>query len=146
MRIAKSAGSPAFMAPELCRVKHGEVSGKPADIWSMGVTLYCLRFGRVPFRKDAMLDLYSAITNDDVSLPADCSPELADLVSRILEKNPEKRIPMEELRVSSSKATKHTPWLILIRSILGSQATARILCCLLQRTAPKSLVLQQTRK
>ena len=99
MRVAKSAGSPAFMAPELCVVKHGEVAGKPADIWSMGVTLYCLRFGRVPFRTDAMLDLYSSILNDDVPVPDDCNPELADLIKRILEKDPEKRITMEELRV-----------------------------------------------
>ncbi|KAL8952461.1 MAG: hypothetical protein Q9222_001652 [Ikaeria aurantiellina] len=51
MLTAKSAGSPAFMPPELCVAKHGDISGKAADIWSMGVTLYCLRFGRIPFEK-----------------------------------------------------------------------------------------------
>ena len=68
MKIAKSAGSPAFMAPELCTVKHGNVYGKPCDIWSMGVTLYCLRFGRVPFKQTAVLSLYQAISNDDFNV------------------------------------------------------------------------------
>lgn len=49
MRTAKSAGSPAFLPPELCVARHGDVSGKAADIWSMGVSLYCLRYGRIPF-------------------------------------------------------------------------------------------------
>lgn len=102
MRIAKSAGSPAFMAPELCVVKHGNVSGRPADIWSMGVTLYCLRFGRVPFRRNAVLDLYNSILSDQVPLEAGCAPDFADLIRRILEKDPEKRITMEQLRVSGT--------------------------------------------
>lgn len=61
MHTAKSAGSPAFMPPELCVVRHGAVSGKAADIWSMGVTLYCLRYGKIPFEKSGMLELYESI-------------------------------------------------------------------------------------
>ena len=99
MKIAKSAGSPAFMAPELCIVQPGYVSGRPADIWSMGVTLYCLRFGRVPFQKTSVLELYSSIINDDFQMGEDCGPAFRDLMTRILEKHPNKRIKMEELRV-----------------------------------------------
>lgn len=98
MRIARSAGSPAFQAPELCVLKHGDVYGKPADIWSMGITLYCLRFGRVPFRHTSVLDMYDSIVNDPVDLPDDIEPGFADLMHRLLEKDPEKRITMEELR------------------------------------------------
>ena len=99
MKLAKSAGSPAFMAPELCIINKEGVSGKPADIWSMGVTLYCLRFGHVPFQKSNLLDLYDAIASEKVDLSKDCSPELTDLLGRLLEKDPEKRIKMAELRV-----------------------------------------------
>jgi len=100
MKTVKSAGSPAFLPPELCVAKHGGISGKAADIWSMGVTLYCLRFGRIPFEKPGVLDLYESIKSDNVDLDSDttCDNNLKDLLLRILEKDPTTRIKMEELR------------------------------------------------
>jgi len=100
MKTAKSAGSPAFLPPELCVAKHGDISGKAADIWSMGVTLYCLRFGCIPFEKPGVLDLYESIKSDTVDLTTDttCDDQFKDLMSKLLEKNPSKRIRMEELR------------------------------------------------
>lgn len=99
MSTAKSAGSPAFMPPELCVARHGQVSGRAADIWSMGVTLYCLRYGRIPFEKHGMLELYEAIRKDEVQLHGESERNFADLMHRILEKNPDRRITMEDLRV-----------------------------------------------
>lgn len=98
MQTAKSAGSPAFMPPELCVAKHGQVSGRAADIWSMGVTLYCLRFGRIPFEKKGVLELYGSIRNDGVEIGGDCDGDLKDLLTKLLEKDPQKRIKMEEIR------------------------------------------------
>ena len=100
MFTAKSAGSPAFLPPELCVVKHGGISGKAADIWSMGVTLYCLRFGRIPFERSNILDLYEAIKNEELHVPVESGDAFEDLIRRVLEKNPETRIKMSELRVS----------------------------------------------
>ena len=100
MRTAKSAGSPAFLPPELCVAKHGDVSGKAADIWSMGVSLYCLRYGRIPFEREGVLEMYEAIKTETPKLPEDENPEFVDLMGRLLEKEPEKRIIMEDLRVS----------------------------------------------
>jgi len=100
MHTAKSAGSPAFMPPELCVSRHGPVSGKAADIWSMGVTLYCLRFGRIPFERSNPIDLYNSIRNDPLDLGPGCNEDFEDLMHRILEKDPSKRITMQELRVS----------------------------------------------
>ena len=67
--LTSTAGTPAFTAPECLSQKPGEApySGKvriylvlcmmqyvtqAADIWSLGVTLYCLVFGLVPFQDD----------------------------------------------------------------------------------------------
>jgi calcium/calmodulin-dependent protein kinase kinase 2 len=99
MMTAKSAGSPAFLAPELCVARHGDVSGKAADIWSMGVTLFCLRYGRIPFECPNVLDMYEAIKTEQPVLPEGENPEFVDLMNRILEKDPKKRIKMAELRV-----------------------------------------------
>ena len=104
MVTAKSAGSPAFLPPELCVVRHGDVSGKATDIWSMGVTLYCLRYGRLPFEKESIFELYEAIKNDDVICEGETDEKFKDLMLRILEKDPAKRIEMPELRVSGTNA------------------------------------------
>ncbi|KAI5293389.1 hypothetical protein KEM52_005589, partial [Ascosphaera acerosa] len=98
MYTAKFAGSPAFLPPELCVAGHGDVSGKAADIWSMGVTLYCLKFGRLPFEKPNVLDLYESIRHDDLRLPPGTDPDLADLMQKILAKDPDQRINMPTLR------------------------------------------------
>lgn len=99
MLTAKSAGSPAFMPPELCVVKHGDVSGRAADIWSMGVTLYCLKYGQIPFQRDKIFDMYDSIKNDPADLSQEADADFRDLMDRILEKDPAKRIKMPELRV-----------------------------------------------
>ncbi|EAA60115.1 hypothetical protein AN8827.2 [Aspergillus nidulans FGSC A4] len=98
MFTAKSAGSPSFLPPELCVVKHGDVSGKAADIWSMGVTLYCLRYGKLPFEEHSIIELYDAIKNRPIVCDGETDEVFKDLMLRILEKDPAKRIQMDELR------------------------------------------------
>src|ERR1700712_3293745 len=66
MMTAKSAGSPAFLPPELCVAKHGDISGKAADLWSMGVSLYCLKYGKLPFKKDNVLEMCEAIRTQEL--------------------------------------------------------------------------------
>lgn len=111
--ITKNAGSPAYMAPELAALSSSttlkehaaskgidvsSLSGKSTDIWSMGVTLYLLVFGVLPFRSHTMVDLFDKIVNEDVHIPESTDPNLADLFSKILAKAPRNRITMDELR------------------------------------------------
>lgn len=135
MKIAKSAGSPAFMPPELCVAKHGHVSGRAADIWSMGCTLYCLRFGRIPFEKHGMIELYQAIRMDKVDFDSDCNEDLQNLLRRLLEKDPKKRINIEELRVGLRRQISSllSDW---SRNTLGSHETAPILSSLSPKMSP----------
>lgn len=135
MHTTKSAGSPAFMPPELCVAKHGPISGRAADIWSMGVTLYCLRYGRIPFEQTNMLELYDSIKGDSLTLEDEQDESFADLMHKLLEKDPEKRITMEELRVRRMLGF----WYILLtdcsRYILGSRKMVLTRCFLPKRTA-----------
>lgn len=119
MRTAKSAGSPAFLPPELCG-KHGDVSGQAADIWSMGVSLYCLKYGRIPFNRESMMQMYDAIKNDEPTLPENENLMLSDLFCKIFEKDPEKRIQMHDLRVGDSSEDLGN-MLTLAESPLGDQ-------------------------
>lgn len=96
--VFKSAGSPAFMAPELCAVEQKQLHGFACDIWSMGVTLYALVCGRLPFaHSDNLLDLFASIINDPVDLPPTLSLPLQHLLSRLLDKNANTRITMLEI-------------------------------------------------
>ena len=99
MMTSKSTGSPAFTPPELCVPKHGKVSGKAVDIWSMGISLYCLRFGRLPFEHAGIFDLFEAIRNDEPQLSSDPEEsQFNDLMRKILNKSPQSRINMREIR------------------------------------------------
>ena len=53
----------AFYSPESCQANHGDLSGKAADLWALGVTLYCLVFGKLPFTGSNVLELYETIKN-----------------------------------------------------------------------------------
>lgn len=120
MVTAKSAGSPAFLPPELCVVKHGDVSGKASDIWSMGVTLYCLKYGRIPFEKAGIFELYESIKEDKVDLDGETDLDFEDLITQILDKDPKTRITMAELRVSW--LTNYAVRANLLATPLGYQA------------------------
>jgi [calcium/calmodulin-dependent protein kinase] kinase len=78
------------------------VSGRAADIWSMGCTLYCLLFGRIPFEKHGMIELYQAIRLDEIEVDDSINDELKELLLRLLEKDPKKRITLDEIRVGHS--------------------------------------------
>jgi serine/threonine protein kinase len=70
--LAKTAGTPAFYAPELCVSTTNEERppiDHKIDIWAFGVTLYCMLFGRVPFIADTELHLLEAIVNEPLTFP-----------------------------------------------------------------------------
>ena len=111
-RLKSSSGSPAFSSPELSQGGISNVSGKAADIWAMGVTLYALIYGALPFNDHNVLELYENIRhkeyrpfysqpNESVYIPEDEDPNLVDLFRKILDKDPTTRIKMPQLRVST---------------------------------------------
>ena len=63
-RMYDSQGTYHFMAPESCSSSNVKgYSGKIADIWALGVTLYSFIYFKVPFYDDNLLDLFNAIEN-----------------------------------------------------------------------------------
>jgi len=100
--LTSTAGTPAFTAPECLQQQLGEApySGKAADIWSLGVTLYCLVFGQVPFHDENILSVYNKIRTQELKLPdtVNISTELAQLIQRMLEKRPEERITLQQIK------------------------------------------------
>jgi len=67
-RLKSSNGSPAFASPELSQAGISNVSGKAADIWAMGVTLYALVYGVLPFNNHNVLELYENIREHEYEM------------------------------------------------------------------------------
>ncbi|XP_022095201.1 maternal embryonic leucine zipper kinase-like isoform X2 [Acanthaster planci] len=88
-------GSPAYAAPELVSGK--QYRGAEADIWSMGVLLYALLCGFLPFDDDHVATLYKKILKGEYEEPRWLSDSSCDLLKQMLQINPKKRITMEEL-------------------------------------------------
>ena len=127
LELAKTAGTPAFFAPEIClgheaserfapdrpSSDHGSIISYNIDIWAIGVTLHCLLFGMLPFFSEFELELFDKIINQELVLKT--YEEMAsngiskisnqeeyeaakDLLGRLLTKNPFKRIKIAEIK------------------------------------------------
>lgn len=96
--MQKSAGSPAFMSPELCKAGHGDFHGKDSDLWSLGVTFYCMVVGHLPFDKSQFLELYESIQTDAPRYPSHLSSNCKDLLEKMLNKDPSKRMTIQQMR------------------------------------------------
>ena len=139
IELAKTVGTPAFYAPELCdpelftderKATRPPITGQ-IDVWALGVTLYCMIFGRVPFHHENMFVLYEKIAREEVFIPRfrlkgvedtpktpmnsnkrfddiveyeEVDDELRDLFQRLLNKDPSKRITIKEV--------KRHPWVL----------------------------------
>ncbi|XP_058600806.1 calcium/calmodulin-dependent protein kinase kinase 1b isoform X2 [Onychostoma macrolepis] len=105
--LSNSAGTPAFMAPETLTDQDLRFSGKALDIWAMGVTLFCFVFGRCPFHDEYILGLHEKIRTAPVEFPVMpvISDGLKDLIIRMLDKVPETRITLPEIKLH--------PWVTL---------------------------------
>jgi maternal embryonic leucine zipper kinase len=71
--------------------------GAEADLWSMGVLLYALLCGYLPFDDDNINLLYKKIQNGKYDLPGWLSQDSIQLLADLLQTDPKKRITMQQL-------------------------------------------------
>ncbi|XP_053669483.1 uncharacterized protein LOC128719868 [Anopheles marshallii] len=100
MNNGSTAGTPAFRAPETLLPGQHFYNGKAADIWALGATLFSLVHGNVPFIATSVPGVYEKIKNDPLEYPANSgiSEELRDLISRMLDKDPQQRITLPQIK------------------------------------------------
>lgn len=85
-------GTPHYMSPEQAR---GLNVDERADLFSLGIVLYQLCTGRLPFPADSLMGLLTALAVDTppsvAALNGDVPAKLAELIGRLLEKDPAQR-------------------------------------------------------
>lgn len=93
--LQTSCGSPHYAAPELLKAR--PYRGEKADIWSMGVILFVMLAGRLPFDENDLGYMLAKAKKGIYTMPDHFSPEAKDLVHRILQVEPDVRISMNEM-------------------------------------------------
>jgi eukaryotic-like serine/threonine-protein kinase len=83
------AGTPGYMSPEQVR---GEELDARTDLFSLGVVLYEMATGRMPFQGKAPAAIMAAILHDTPEPASDTNPEippkLLEIIARAIEKDP----------------------------------------------------------
>jgi len=92
--VGSVLGSAQYLAPEQAR---GEAAGPAADQYALGVVLFELLTGRVPFDGDTPVAVALRHVRDTVPdiahLRADLSSRTVEIVNRLLQKRPDDRFP-----------------------------------------------------
>lgn len=112
-----SCGSPCYAAPELV-LSQTAYEGRKVDIWSLGVILYAMLAGYLPFDDDPenedgadIIKLYHYICKTPLTFPEYVSPLARDLLRKIIVSDPKKRITIDEIR--------NHPWLSSYANLLS---------------------------
>lgn len=122
--LAKTAGTPAFFAPEICKpltnfkfddnnntddfeITYPKITSK-IDVWALGITLYCLLFGSMPFWATNEFELFKVICDKQLEFPVQLPEnyewteedkfEAKNLLYKMLEKDSGKRISIREIK------------------------------------------------
>jgi serine/threonine protein kinase/Flp pilus assembly protein TadD len=100
-------GTAAYMSPEQAR---GKTVDHRTDIWSLGVCLYEMITGRLPFPADETAAVVYQLTNEDPPAPSSIRPKLPAVFDRMiqkaLEKDPADRYPSADELLADLEAAR----------------------------------------
>ncbi|XP_063049595.1 MAP/microtubule affinity-regulating kinase 3-like [Engraulis encrasicolus] len=88
-------GSPPYAAPELFQGK--KYDGPEVDVWSLGVILYTLVSGSLPFDGQNLKELRERVLRGKYRIPFYMSTDCENLLKRFLVLNPLKRGTLEQI-------------------------------------------------
>lgn len=102
-------GTPAYIAPEVLRADFGFKYSRSADLWSVGVILFTMLSGKVPFEDDNQAVLFRKIQRAEYSMSTpewkQVSEPARDLITSLLCVDAAQRL--------TASAALHHPWLAM---------------------------------
>jgi serine/threonine protein kinase len=84
-------GTLDYLPPEMIE---GEYHDEKVDLWSLGVLCYECLAGKPPFETDSQNETYKRIINIDIRWPTHFSKGACDLISKLLRRKPNDRLPL----------------------------------------------------
>jgi serine/threonine protein kinase len=123
-------GTPSYMAPEQGM---GQPGDERSDIYSLGVMLYQLVTGRLPYEADTPLAVVIKHINESLPMPRQANPEVPESVERVIlkamAKNPDDRYQhvgemLNDLKRASGMTLDETPTDTMRSRALPAGATA----------------------
>jgi serine/threonine protein kinase len=93
--IKEQCGTPAYIAPEI--ITDEGYQGFFVDVWSLGVLLYAMVCGTVPFKAPNMDDLHKLIKIGEFCFPCELSEDAKKLINGWITLDPFKRLTIPEI-------------------------------------------------
>ncbi|MFF0412042.1 serine/threonine-protein kinase [Kitasatospora sp. NPDC004745] len=87
-------GAPSYISPERAR---GQKPGPPADLWSLGGTLYAMLEGRPPYDRGSALATLTAVMTEELAAPVNAGA-LRPVIEGLLAKDPAERLDASQTR------------------------------------------------
>ncbi|GAA1954440.1 serine/threonine-protein kinase [Kitasatospora viridis] len=121
-------GAPSYISPERAR---GQKPGPPADLWSLGGTLYAALEGKPPYDRGSALATLTAVMTEELPPAANAGP-LQPVIAGLLEKDPAKRL--------DASATRSMLKRIIAGSTLRAESTTQTAVAATAATAEQPAV------
>ena len=115
-KLETPCGSPCYASPEM--VGGNKYNGFFIDIWATGIILFAMLCGYLPFEDDNNDVLFKQILKGKIDYPNHLSEVSKDLLKKIIETNPDKRIKIDEIK-------KH-PFYLMGKKIYDKKFTKKI--------------------
>uniref|UniRef100_A0A4W4ET51 non-specific serine/threonine protein kinase n=1 Tax=Electrophorus electricus TaxID=8005 RepID=A0A4W4ET51_ELEEL len=103
-------GTPEYLAPE---VLEDNDYGRAVDWWGLGVVMYEMMCGRLPFYNQDHERLFELILMEEIRFPRNLSPEAKSLLAGLLKKDPKQRLggsPDDAKEVMAHKFFSSVNW------------------------------------